>query len=48
MDSEKDVLDWEDLSPEDQAKVEELYQELNAVFNKYVRNEPCEDSTSTD
>ncbi len=46
----KDVLDWDELSPQDQARAEELMNELNQLFNKYTQEDykPCEDSTSTD
>ena len=45
-----DVLDWDELSPEDQIKAELLMKELNNLFNKYTKEEekPCEDSTSGD
>jgi hypothetical protein len=45
----KNVIDWEDLTPEDQRKAEELMHELNNLFKKYdPKEENCEDSTSTD
>ncbi len=46
--SEGDILDWEDLTPEDQNRAEELLRELNQLFNKYNKKEEqrCEDSTS--
>lgn len=45
--NENDVLDWDKLSPEDQARAEYLMKELNNLFNKYLKKEdkPCEDST---
>ncbi len=45
--SEGDILDWEELTPDDQNRAEELLRELNQLFNKYNKkeNEPCEDST---
>ncbi len=46
----KDILDWEELSPQDQARAEELMNELNQLFNKYTQEDdkPCEDFTSID
>jgi hypothetical protein len=33
--SSRDVLDWDDLSPEDQNRAEELLKELNNMFSRY-------------
>lgn len=51
MSNSKDVLDWEDLPPEDQARAEELLQELNKLFDRNLKKKDevnCEDSTSED
>jgi TRAP-type C4-dicarboxylate transport system substrate-binding protein len=42
------VLDWDSLSDEDKARVQQLHDELQELFNKYTKKEeePCEDSTS--
>jgi hypothetical protein len=43
------VLDWEDLSPKDQQRVNDMLKELNEIFKQYTeREEPCDDSTSSD
>jgi hypothetical protein len=49
--TEKDYLDWEDLTEEDQQRAEFLLAELHKLFDKY--NEPgeeesCENSTLSD
>lgn len=45
----KDVLDWEDLSPEDQERADQLMQELNQLFKKYTEGDKaCDDSTLND
>lgn len=45
----EDVLDWDDLSDEDKQRVNEMLQELNDIFRNYKeREDPCEDSTSTE
>lgn len=48
--SEDNVLDWDQLSQEDQKRAEELLRELNKLFNKYEPKEekPCEDSISNE
>lgn len=41
---DKDILDWEDLSPDDQKRAEELLLELNTMFSKYDnKDEPVEE-----
>jgi hypothetical protein len=46
MTNEDNILDWDQLSTEDQNRAEELLRELNQLFNKYEPKEekPCEDS----
>ena len=45
----KDIVDWEDLSPEDQNRVNEMLSELNEIFDSYAKkDEECEDSISED
>lgn len=48
--SNKEVLDWDELEPEDQKRAEELLNELNNLFVKYSKKEEpaCEDSTLDD
>ncbi len=48
--AEGEILDWNDLTPEDQHRAEELLKELNQLFNKYDQkeDEPCQDSTLDD
>ncbi len=50
MTEESNILDWDDLTPEDQARAESLLEELNNMFKRYNKKEdlPCDDSTSTD
>lgn len=41
-----EILDWDDLSKEDQERAEQLLKELNNLFRKYdTKEELCEDST---
>jgi hypothetical protein len=40
----KDIIDWEDLSPEDQDKAEQLLAELNTMFSRYPTS-PVKDET---
>lgn len=50
MARENEILDWEELSPEDKDKVSNLMKDLNELFTKYTKEEdkPCENSTSED
>jgi hypothetical protein len=51
MTVDKDVLDWEDLPPEDQRRAEELLKELSDLFDRNFQKKEeitCEDSTSDD
>lgn len=43
----KDVLDWDDMSAEDQANAMDLLSQLNSLFDKYAEKDDveCEDST---
>lgn len=48
----KDILDWEELSPEDQNRVHAILGELNEIFKQYDEKKevqkPCDDSISED
>lgn len=48
--NDNEILDWDDLTPEDQAKADSLMQELNTLFSKYIKEEdkPCDSSTLDD
>jgi hypothetical protein len=50
--SDEGVLDWDDLSQEDQIRAEQLMNELNNLFKKYSdlmpKEDECKNSNSTD
>lgn len=49
MGEEGELVDWEDLSVEDQQKAQELLKELNLIMDKYTKGETeCENIASTD
>jgi hypothetical protein len=48
MTEDDNVLDWDQLSQEDQEKAEGLLKELNKLFKKYDKEKECEDSISTE
>ena len=48
--NDDNVLDWDQLSTDDQQRAEDLLKELNQLFNKYETKEEksCEDSISNE
>ena len=45
----KDFLDWEELSPADKVRVETLLSELNTIFDETIkRKDECKDSNLTE
>lgn len=44
-----EVIEWDDLSDEDKSRAEQLFQELQELFNKYPtkKEEACSQENST-
>ncbi len=46
---DKDIVDWDELSAEEQAKAQKYLDELDILFDKFTgREDKCENSTSND